>query len=54
MFPSDPQKTSAEAPRRRAPVVDDEPLIRWSISEAYTIKDIQLLTPEQAARRFRN
>lgn len=34
MFPQASRNASAEAARRRALVVDDEPLIRWSISEA--------------------
>jgi DNA-binding NtrC family response regulator len=34
MFPQAPRDHAAEAPPRRALVVDDEPLIRWSISEA--------------------
>ena len=34
MFPQAARSAAAEVPRRRALVVDDEPLIRWSISEA--------------------
>jgi len=34
MFPQASQSVGAEAPPRRALIVDDEPLIRWSISEA--------------------
>jgi DNA-binding NtrC family response regulator len=34
MFPQAARNAAAEAPHRRALVVDDEPLIRWSIGEA--------------------